>query len=293
MKIITWNVNGLRAIEKKSEIQNLISSHDPDIIFLQEIKGTQDKFSSYLNAPEPYIAYYNSAEKPGYAGTGVWIHSRIPSDYDFSFFSSFPWDPFALEGRVAHIELKNKSPIIAKNEAIQSLDSLENGLLGTSQWQNHQTMDIFGIYFPNWGKSEEAWQGKLVFYREFLKYTNSLRELWHSVLWGGDINCAHQSIDLARPKENDGKIGFHPLERAWLDSCESDNWHDIWRVRNPEQKEIYSWWDPVTRSRDRNVGWRIDAFWWDNSIIAKTRNIEYLQNQMWSDHCPMMIELDI
>lgn len=64
MKIITWNVNGLRAIEKKSEIQNLISSHDPDIIFLQEIKGTQDKFSSYLNTPEPYIAYYNSAEKP-------------------------------------------------------------------------------------------------------------------------------------------------------------------------------------------------------------------------------------
>lgn len=122
---------------------------------------------------------------------------------------------------------------------------------------------------------------------------DSLRTRGHSVLWGGDINCAHHTIDLARPEANDGKIGFHPLERSWMDSCIADGWHDIWREQNPNTAEVYSWWDPVTRSRDRNVGWRIDALWGDASIMTKTNKIEYFQNQMGSDHCPMMIELDI
>lgn len=114
-------------------------------------------------------------------------------------------------------------------------------------------LDIFGIYFPNGGKSEQAWQDKLVFYAKFAEYMDSLRTDGHMVLWGGDINCAHQAIDLARPKENDGKIGFHPLERAWLDGRTTDGWYDIWREKNPTQVDVYSWWDPVTRSRERNV----------------------------------------
>ena len=92
-----------------------------------------------------------------------------------------------------------------------------------------------------------------MFYREFSAYMDSLRALGHSVLWGGDINCAHHAIDLARPEANDGKIGFHPLERSWLDSCNREDWHDIWREQNPNTPDVYSWWDPVTRSRDRNV----------------------------------------
>ncbi len=267
MRIITWNVNGLRAVEKKWEIQNLITNYDPDILVMQEIKGTPDKFSTFLNSPELYVAYYNPAEKPGYAGTGAWVHSRVFTTHDVSFVSSFPLDPTANEGRVAHTVLTNR---------------------GTQK-----ITDIFWIYFPNWGKSEEAWQGKLVFYREFSAYMDTLRAAWHSVLWGGDINCAHHPIDLARPEANDGKIGFHPLERSWMDSCVADGWHDIWRETNPGVAEIYSWWDPVTRSRDRNVGWRIDALWGDASIVAKTKKIEYLQNQMGSDHCPMMIDIDI
>jgi exodeoxyribonuclease-3 len=177
--------------------------------------------------------------------------------------SSFPGDPVANEGRVAHVSLTDKS--------------------------SGKIMDIFGIYFPNGGKSEEAWQGKLVFYRQFSLYMDSLRSLGHSVLWGGDVNCAHNRIDLARPDANDGKIGFHPLERAWLDDCVSTDWHDIWRAKNPDTKDVYSWWDVITRSRLTNVGWRIDYWWGDNSILANTRNIEYIQNQMGSDHCPIMI----
>ena len=153
-------------------------------------------------------------------------------------------------------------------------------------------MDIFGIYFPNGGKSEEAWQEKLVFYREFSRRMDALRAEGHHVIWGGDINCAHQEIDLARPRENDGKIGFHPLERAWLDDRTHEGWSDIWRTKNPTLTDVYSWWDTITRSRERNVGWRIDAFWGDETMLARTKNIEYLQDQYGSDHCPMLIEIE-
>lgn len=123
MRIITWNVNGLRAVEKKNEIQNLITRYDPDILLMQEIKGTPDKFSAYLNAPESYTAFYNPAEKPGYSGTGAWVHSRVSDTHEVQFLSSFPNDPTANEGRVAHMVLTNKA--------------------------SRMIVDIFGIYFPN------------------------------------------------------------------------------------------------------------------------------------------------
>jgi exodeoxyribonuclease III len=270
MRIISWNVNGIRATHNKWELANLISTYDPDIIFMQEIKCGMDKMPAELMNPTLYTAYYNPAEKPGYAGTWAWVHSRVSDMYDISFFSSFPGDPTANEWRVAHIELREKS----------------------EEWA-WEIIDIFGIYFPNWGKSEDAWQGKLVFYREFKNHLDSLRNLGHAVLWGGDINCAHHAIDLARPEANDGKIGFHPLEREWLDECTGNGWSDLWRERNPDMWEVYSWWDPVTRSRERNVGWRIDAWWWEEYINTKIRNISYLPIQMGSDHCPMMVEIEV
>lgn len=108
--------------------------YEPDILFMQEIKGTQDKFSPYLNTPSPYTAYYNSAEKAGYAGTGVWIHERVFLEYEVIFASSFPNDPTANEGRVAHVQLTVKDFVIAKNEAIQvSEKRSEHGLLPLSQ----------------------------------------------------------------------------------------------------------------------------------------------------------------
>ncbi len=267
MRIITWNVNGIRATHKKWELTNIIALTDPDILFMQEIKATPDKLTADLLQPDPYVAYYNPAEKPGYAGTGLWLHSRVLEKFDAEFLSSFPNDPTANEGRVAHLKLTKK----------------ENG----------KVTHLFGIYFPNGGKSEAAWEGKLVFYREFAAYMDELRAEWASVLWGGDINCAHHPIDLARPKENDGKIGFHPSERAWLDGRVNDGWTDIWRSQNPDTAEVYSWWDPVTRSRGRNVWWRIDAFWGDASVVTNVQNILYLPDQQGSDHCPMMIDVNL
>ena len=271
MRIISWNVNGIRAVEKKWELQNLVRDYDPDILFLQEIKGTPDKFSESLNHPDPYIAHYNPAEKPGYAGTWVWVHTRVYDTHEVAFLDSFPSDPTANEGRVAHIELTSNH----------------------EQWKIADTnrLHLFGIYFPNGGKSEQAWQDKLIFYTEFAKYMDELRSSGSRVIWGGDINCAHHAIDLARAKENDGKIGFHPLERAWLDGRDRDGWHDLWRERNPTVTDMYSWWDPVTRSRERNVGWRIDAFWADTTTHTNIRHIEYLTEHYGSDHCPILLDM--
>jgi exodeoxyribonuclease-3 len=272
MRIISWNVNGIRATHKKWELTNLLNREDPDILFMQEIKATPDKLTEDLLDPLPYIASYNPAEKPGYAGTWVWIHSRISENYDVVFQNVIPEDPTANEWRIAHLTLKKK-------ESGNSADIAD-------------ILDIFGIYFPNGGKSEQAWQDKLVFYTSFATYMDQLRSSGHRVLWGGDINCAHNEIDLARPKENAGKIGFHPLERAWLDNRVNTWWSDIWRVKNPNTPEVYSWWDPVTRSRERNVGWRIDAFWCDPLTLASVRNISYLTEQYGSDHCPILVDLD-
>ena len=161
----------------------------------------------------------------------------------------------------------------------------------TLQPANPPFLDIFGIYFPNGGKSEQAWKDKIVFYHEFSKRMDELRAMGHMVLWGGDLNCAHHEIDLARPKENDGKIGFHPVERAWLDGRVEDGWHDIWREENPTTRDVYSWWDVITQSRERNVGWRIDSWWGCDTLLERTKNIEYLPSQMGSDHCPIMIDI--
>jgi exodeoxyribonuclease III len=291
MRIISWNVNGIRATTNKWELQNLITTYDPDILFMQEIKAGHDKITSELKYPEPYTAHYNPAEKAWYAGTGAWIHSRVYESYDVEFMDSFPEDPTANEWRVAHVCLVPKASVIAKNEAIQISKNTEHELLRTSQWQENKVIHLFGIYFPNGGKSEQAWQDKLVFYTKFASYMDELRASGASVIWGGDINCAHHAIDLARPEANDGKIGFHPLERAWLDGRVQGGWHDIWRERNPTMTDVYSWWDPVTRSRERNVWWRIDALWCDTHTIADIRNISYLPNQMGSDHCPILLDI--
>ena len=298
MRIISWNVNGIRATEKKWEIQNLIEKYDPDIFFMQEIKAKPDQLSEYLLHPPGYRAHYNPAEKPGYAGTGVWIHDRVREIADVRFIDSFPWDPTADEGRVAHVELVVTSDkwqvksLTARHSELAKNPEKKNGSF-ILQDDEIRIIDIFCIYFPNGGKSEEAWQGKLVFYREFARYMDELRSQWHDVLWWWDLNCAHHEIDLARPKANEWKIGFHPLERAWLDGRVRDGWYDIYRSKYPEARDVYSWWDVITRSRATNVGWRIDAWWGSEWVYANTRNIEYLPNHMWSDHCPILVDIEM
>ena len=265
MKIITWNVNGIRAVERKGELQKLVDDEGPDVLMIQEIKGTTDQFSKYLTEHEDYVQHYSSAEKKGYAGTAIWILRDCESTMNSVQFSTeIPRAPNADEGRLSQLTFD----------------------VGGRQW------DLLSIYFPNGGKSEQAWDEKLVFYDKVHNYMNHLRKQGSLVLVGGDMNVAHTEIDIARPKENDGKIGFHPRERAWMDRLAADNWVDVWRERNPGVTDVYSWWHMVTRGRERNVGWRIDYFLMDRGDMDQVTSVDYLNDQMGSDHCPMRIELN-
>ncbi len=256
MKIISWNVNGIRAVERKGNLEELLLKNDPDIFLIQEIKAKPEQLESFVKKYDQYEQFYHSAEKPGYAGTAVWVKKNYKlQTSNFKFGTGMP-NFNDTEGRISRISFDDK--------------------------------EILGVYFPNGGKSPEAWNGKLEFYEKFLSFINQLRAEGKTVIFAGDVNCAHEEIDLARPKDNEGKIGFHPQERAWLSTWIKNGWKDVWREKNPEVQDIYSWWHVITRARERNVGWRIDYFFMDEKNLLQVQEIQYLTSQMGSDHCPVL-----
>ncbi len=256
MTIISWNVNGIRAVDRKGDLRQFLNTYDPDILFIQEIKSQEDQLDAIKQTYAEYTQYYHSALKKGYAGTSVWIKSSIKHDGVHIGMPGYD----DTEGRVIRIDIG--------------------------------TMSYLGIYFPNGGKSPEAWEDKLVFYDVFLSYVNELRRKGKQVVWCGDVNTAHEEIDLARPKDNEGEIGFHPRERAWITKCIEDKWIDMFRYRFPTTA-VYSWWHVITRARLRNVGWRIDYFFVDASLVPKVQSISYATEQMGSDHCPVVLHMNM
>ncbi len=264
LKIITWNVNGIRAIHKKGNLQDLIEREKPDLLFLQETKAQVKDLSEALTTPNGYETMYHSALKKGYSGTAIWVKEKL--------FNS------------------ESNPVCQKG--LEGFYNDDEGRVITYFHKNGQKKYAFiSTYMPNGGKSEEAWQDKLIFYKKFLDYVNDLQKKNYVVIWGGDVNCAHQAIDLARPKDNEGKIGFHPLERKALGEFIKNQWLDIWRHLNPRKENVYSWWHLVSRSRERNVGWRIDYLFCHSSFISNVLQIEYLTDQLGSDHCPLLLKI--
>ena len=141
------------------------------------------------------------------------------------------------------------------------------GRIVTAHYEN---LIVSNIYFPNGGQGPERLQYKLEFYEAFLEYVENLRKT-NSVVWGGDVNTAHEEIDLARPKENQETTGFLPEERAWLDEVVACGWVDTFRHFYPEKEGAYSYWDMKTRARDRNVGWRIDYLFASPDLLPRTQ----------------------
>ncbi len=256
MNIISWNVNGIRAVERKGDLEAFLKTHNPDVFLIQETKLQEHQTNELREKYSEYQQFYHSAEKPGYAGTAIWLRKSQFELLEFELKVGMP-DFEDTEGRISRVDIGD--------------------------------LAILGVYFPNGGKSPEAWEGKLVFYEKFLKYVNSLRSEGKQVVFAGDVNCAHERIDLARPDDNDGAIGFHPDERAHINQWIADGWIDAWRARNPGVENVYSWWHVITRARSRNVGWRIDYFFVDKALLEKVENVEYLTQQMGSDHCPIQL----
>lgn len=254
MKIISWNVNGIRAVYKKDK-WNWLMKEKPDIFCLQETKARPEQLPEELRNPDGYTSYFDfPKEKKGYSG--VAIYTRVKPD--------------KVEYVMGNPTLDNEGRLVAAY---------------------YDKFVLVNVYFPNGGGGPVRLQYKLDFYKEFLKYINKLVKQGKSVIFCGDVNTAHQAIDLARPKENEENTGFLPIERAWLDEVVKHGYVDIFRQKNPEKTGAYTYWDQKTFARDRNVGWRIDYFFLSSDIVKKVKNVAIRDDIFGSDHCP--IELDI
>lgn len=253
-KIICWNVNGIRAIERKGNWDELLK-YDADIYCLQETKAQPEQLSKKLREPEGYHSYFSwPTEKKGYSGVAIYTKEK-PVEVEVG----IGMDGNDDEGRVITARYKN--------------------------------FVLVNCYFPNGGGGPERLAYKLDFYDEFLAYVEDLKSQYKHVIFCGDVNTAHNEIDLARPKANETNTGFLPEERAWLDQVVDSGWIDVFRYHFPNKPDMYTYWDMKTRARDRNVGWRIDYFFVTPSVLKNKNSIEILSKQFGSDHAPIQLEI--
>ena len=252
MKIFSWNVNGVRAIEKKGFL-DWMDNEDPDIICIQETKAKVEQLGSSLIEDHGYHSYWHSAERPGYSGVATF--SKVEPLFVQN---GLGIDRFDREGRVLISE--------------------------------HENFLLYNIYFPNGQKDEIRLNYKLDFYDELLPIINEQVESGSNVIVTGDWNTAHFPIDLARPKENIKTSGFMPIEREKIDQYVDSGWIDTFRHFNTDP-ERYTWWTYRFGARQRNVGWRIDYFFVNESFISNIEDAEIHENIMGSDHCPVSITI--
>lgn len=255
MKIATWNVNGIRAVWKKGELQNFLEKYSPDVLGIQETKAEIEQLEDETKNHEGYYTFFESSKmRKGYSG--VAIYTKI--------------HPLHVSGTLG------------------KKDFLDNE--GRTIVAEYEKFFFINCYFPNGGKSPEHFVYKLEYYKHFLELAKKL-EKKKPVIFLGDVNTAQEELDIARPKENENHVGFTITERQEIRKF-SEHFVDVWRKWNPDKRE-YTWWDVKSGARARNIGWRIDYIFVSKSILEKVKKIDILGEQMGSDHCPVILEIDL
>jgi len=254
MKIISWNVNGIRAAVKKG-LPAFLKNQRPDVLCLQEIKisdaarlKTEFDFAGYQE-------FWNSAARPGYSGTAILVRDGLPKFIGVK--NGLGLSKFDVEGRVQTAELAS--------------------------------FYLVNVYFPNSNHELSRLGYKLEFNEALLKYVKKL-EKKKPVIVTGDFNVAHEEIDLARPKDNEGGAGFTFEERAWMTEFLANGFVDTFRELNG-QKVQYSWWSFRADARARNIGWRIDYFCVSSKLKRNIKKAYILDKIIGSDHAPVGVEL--
>ncbi len=255
MKLISWNVNGIRAVVRKGVFFELLADQSPDVCCVQETKAQPDQLTKKLLRPAGYHTYWNSAERKGYSGVATFSQTE-PLRVE----TGFGIPEFDVEGRVLMTE--------------------------------HPGFKLFNVYFPNGKRSPERLDYKLRFYAAFLDHCTALLAHGDRLIVCGDVNTAHKAIDLARPKQNEKTSGFLPEEREWIDRYLSHGFVDAFRVFHPDEPEQYTWWHLISRARERNVGWRIDYHLVSENLMPAVTDASLLPAVIGSDHCPVALELD-
>jgi exodeoxyribonuclease-3 len=255
--LVSWNVNGLRAAGRKG-FSEWIAKGGYDIVCIQETKlQNVEQLPDELRGPDGYHAYFHCAtEKKGYSGTAIYTKE---------------------EPRVVRTHFGDDSLLSGEGRIIE---------------MEFPEFVLLNIYFPNGGQGEERLRYKLRFYDEFLEHVKGLVAGGTRVVFCGDVNTAHDEIDLARPKENKKNTGFLRIERDWMDRLAPAGFHDTFRRLHPEEV-AYTWWDMKTRARERNVGWRLDYFFVSENVLGSVRDAFVLSDVPGSDHCPVGLTLRI
>ena len=249
-KFISWNVNGIRAMEKKGFV-DMVQEFDADIIAIQETKAHPDQLSDALKNIPGYTSYWHSAEKKGYSGVAV--YSRI-TPLSVSFGLNEP--AFDKEGRVQTLEFPD--------------------------------FFFMNIYFPNAGHGLKRLDYKIQFNRAVQDHAQKLATQ-KSVVICGDYNVAHKPIDLKNPKENELNAGYTLRERQWMDTFLGSGFLDTFRLFNTEAGH-YTWWSYRFNARAQDIGWRIDYFCVDKTSHSRVADASILKHIMGSDHCPVQLD---
>ena len=256
MKIITWNVNGIRAVEKRGFLE-WFNREAPDVLCVNETKAEPGQLSEELLSPcingISYKSYWASAEKKGYSGVAIFSKTK-PLDVRFLGKSEFD-----CEGRVLQAEFNDFTLITA--------------------------------YFPNSQDGGKRLDYKLSFCDAILKLCNSIVKKGRHFLLSGDYNIAHTPIDLARPKENEKNAGYLPEEREWIEKFTKAGHIDTFRHFHPGEGGHYTWWSYRAGARERNIGWRIDYHCVDQGFLSQVKYSIIRPEITGSDHCPIEIEL--
>ncbi|NBD73679.1 exodeoxyribonuclease III [Patescibacteria group bacterium] len=251
MKVVSWNVNGARAVHRKGAWDTFVKRcGDADVIGLQELKATPEQLPEEMGDPAQFNAFFNvPTQKKGYSGVALYVTEepdRVLTELDVP----------DTEGRFVAAVYERRKLVIAN------------------------------VYFPNGGGGEERMAYKLDYYDAFLSFIENWRRAGYSVLFMGDVNAAHEPIDLAHPTANEGTPGYNPDVRAWIDEVVRAGYTDTFRHLHP-RAATYSYWDLKTRARERDVGWRIDYVFCSNDLLPQLTDAAIHGDIFGSDHCPV------
>lgn len=251
--LLSWNVNGVRAAHQKGFL-DWLKREAPDMLALQETKAQPEQLPPDLADPAGYQAEWHWGARKGYSGVAT-FHKRAPLE---------------LRRGLGRPEFDHEGRVLASV---------------------YEDFVLFNIYFPNGQRDAGRLKFKLDFYDAFLKVVDRCRQDGEDrIILCGDLNTAHRELDLARPKENSEVSGFLPQERAWIDKLLAHGFVDTFRDFEKAGGH-YTWWDPMTRARERGVGWRLDYFFVTENLRPRLKRAFILDEVMGSDHCPVGIEL--
>lgn len=251
MKIVTWNINGLRS--GWENFYEFLKSENPDIVCLQEIKVDDAKLPHEYREPLNYKSYWHHAEKPGYSGVAIYSKTK----------------PINIKQGIGTREFDCEGRII----------TADFGRFLISNW-----------YFPHSGRSLKRLNFKLRFNQEYAHFERSSK--MRHIIFCGDFNVAHNEIDLARPKDNVKNAGFTSIEREWMGKFLSAGYIDVFRHLYPKKQE-FTWWSNRRGVREQNIGWRIDYFLVPRHMQYQVKDCRILTSINGSDHCPVILDLDM